>query len=153
MKNPKDELIWQGRTHLGDEPGVYGDASYSGLCMELPVTLLPFEPASSKEHINFELEAEDVNVFPGYPGHVMTIFGYEPDPPAGPFKWKQVTLLTSTLSSNNAQIKLPSLKNHKYVSIQIRVDTSVAAGLYNDFVFIRLSLRSKTHYAVVGFEA
>jgi hypothetical protein len=73
--------------------------------------------------------------------------------PAGPFKWKQVTLLTSTLSSNNAQIKLPSLKKHKYVSIQIRVDTSVAAGLYNDFVFIRLSLRSKTHYAVVGFEA
>jgi hypothetical protein len=152
MKNPQDELIWQGRLHLGDEPGVYGDASYSGLCMELPITLRPFDPTSSKEDINFTLDAEDVNVFAGYPGHIITIFGYEPDPVAGPYKWKQVILLTSTLTSNSVQVKLPSLSGHKFVSLQIRVDTTVAAGLYNDFVFIRLSLGSKTHYAVVGFE-
>lgn len=152
MKNPKDELIWQGRIHLGDEPGVYGDASYSGLCAELPITVRPFDPTSSKEDINFELKAEGVSVFAGYPGHLITVFGYEPDPPAGPFKWKQVTLLTSTMTSNRVQVTLPSLKNHKFVSIQIRVDTTVKAGLYDDFVFIRLSLRSTTHYSVVGFE-
>jgi len=28
--NPKRELIWQGRLHLGDEPGIYGDAHYCG---------------------------------------------------------------------------------------------------------------------------
>src|SRR5258707_1271926 len=99
MKNPKDELIWQGRIHLGDEPGVYGDASYSGLCTELPITILPFEPSTSQEDINFELKAENVLVFSGYPGHVITVFGYEPDPASGPYKWKQVTLLTAALTS------------------------------------------------------
>ena len=49
MKNPKDELIWQGRIHLGDEPGVYGDASYSGLCTERPIAVLPFDPTGSEE--------------------------------------------------------------------------------------------------------
>src|SRR5262249_20855977 len=72
MKNPSDVLIWQGRIHLGDEPGVYGDASYSGLCMELPMTFHPFDPTSPNEDLNLELEAEDVNVYTGYPGHLIT---------------------------------------------------------------------------------
>jgi hypothetical protein len=152
MKNPSDELIWQGRIHLGDEPGVYGDASYSGLCMELPVTFHAFDPTNPNEDIKLELEAEDVNVYSGYPGHLITIFGYEPDPTSGPYKWKQITLYSTTMTSNNTQVTLVSLKNHIFVSFQIRVDTTVKAGLYNDFVVVRLSLRSKTHYAVVGFQ-
>ncbi len=49
MKNPQDELIWQGRIHIRDEPGVYGDAAHSGLCTEYPVTAKPFNPRSGKE--------------------------------------------------------------------------------------------------------
>jgi len=67
MKNPQDELIWQGKIHIGDEPGVYGDAFYSGLCAEHPVTMRPF-PGGSGEDINLILEAEDVHVFSGYAG-------------------------------------------------------------------------------------
>lgn len=68
MKNQNDELIWQGRIHLGDEPGVYGDATYSGLCVDLPMTFHPFDPANPHEDINLDLEAEDVNVYSGYSG-------------------------------------------------------------------------------------
>jgi hypothetical protein len=39
MSNQKSELIWAGRIHLGDEPGVYGDAAYTGLATEFPLTL------------------------------------------------------------------------------------------------------------------
>jgi len=153
MKHQTDELIWRGRIHLGDEPGVYGDASYSGLCMELPVTMFPFDPTSSVEDIKFELKAEDVHVFNGYVGHVITVSGYEPDPtPANPYKWKQVTLLTTVMSSDKTDITVPSLNSHKFISIQIRVDTTVKARLYNDFVVVRLALRSTSHYAVLGFE-
>jgi hypothetical protein len=148
MKNPSDELIWQGRIHLGDEPGVYGDASYSGLAAEFPITVWPF-PGGMGEDLTFILEAEDVHVFSGYPGHAVSIFGYQPDPSG---IWKQVTLVSSTLSTNTLEMKSVSLKGHKFISVQVRVDTSVAPGLYNDFVWIRLSLRSKTHYAVLGFE-
>jgi hypothetical protein len=28
--NQSQELIWQGHTHIGDEPGTYGNAHYSG---------------------------------------------------------------------------------------------------------------------------
>jgi hypothetical protein len=152
MKNPQDELIWQGRIHIGDEPGVYGDASYCGLCAELPFTIRPFDEASDQEDISLLLEAEDVNVFAGYPGHSMSVIGYEPDPLSGPYKWKQVTLLMAVLTGNTLQINLPGLQSHKYISIQLRVDTTVTAGLYNDFVWIRLSLKSTTHYAMLGFE-
>lgn len=152
MKNPQDELIWQGRIHVGDEPGVYGDAAYSGLCAEFPITIRPFNPSVTNEDITFVLEADNVHVFPGYAGHQVLITGYELDPVAGPYKWKQVPLLAIALISDHTEIKLPSLGGHKFVSLQVRVGTTVAAGLYNDFVWEQLSLRSTTHYAVIGFE-
>lgn len=120
--------------------------------MELPVTLFAFDPAGDKEHIAFTIEAEDVQVFAGYPGHSVTVFAYEPDPAGGPYVWKQVTLTSASLKSNSLKVAIASLKGHKYISFQIRVDTTVKAGLYNDFVVTRLSLDSDTHYAVLGFE-
>jgi hypothetical protein len=152
MKNPQDELVWQGRIHIGDEPGVYGDAAYSGLCAEFPMTVRPFDPTSTNEDITIVLEADNVHVFAGYAGHQVVVIGYEPDATAGPYKWKQVPLLTTVMTANHTEIKLPSLGGHKFVSTQLRVDTTVAAGLYNDFVWEQVLLRSTTHYAVVGFE-
>jgi hypothetical protein len=148
VKNPNDELIWQGRIHIGDEPGVYGDASYTGLCAEFPVTVRPF-PGSTGEDITLILEAEDVHVFAGYAGHTVTVIGYEVNPSGG---WKQITLLVASLSSDLLEIKSVSLKGHNFISVQLRVDTTVPAGLYNDFVWVRLSLRSPTHYGVLGFD-
>jgi hypothetical protein len=152
MKNPQDELIWRGRIHIGDEPGVYGDAAYAGLCVEHPITVYPFDATSPKQDITVEIEAQDVQVFNGYPGHAVTVLGYELDPAAGPFKWKQVVLQSDRLATNTLSLKLAGLKSHKYLSIQVRADTTVAPGLYNDFVLVRLALQSTTHYAVLGFQ-
>lgn len=151
MKNPNDELIWAGSIHMGDEPGVYGDAAYSGLCAEFPISVRPFDPQSTTEHLTFHIHAENVRVYQGYSGHQLTVSGYEPDPVAGQHKWRQVTLLKTTLNSDDTDIPLKSLEGHEFISFQVRVDTTVAAGLYNDFVLRRLSLHSDTHYAVVGF--
>jgi hypothetical protein len=111
VKNSSDELVWQGRIHIGDEPGVYGDAAFSGLCAEFPVTIRAFDPTSTDEDLTFVLEAENVHVFTGYAGHSSAIFGYEPDPAGGPYKWKQVTLLSSAMTLDHSEVKLPTLGN------------------------------------------
>jgi hypothetical protein len=46
MMNSNSTFIWQGRIHLGDEPGIYGNANYSGLSMEFPFTIKNFDPAN-----------------------------------------------------------------------------------------------------------
>jgi hypothetical protein len=67
------EMIWRGRLHLGDEPGVYGDAAYAGLGTELPVTLTPSDPNASAEDVALEIQAADVSVFAPYPGHSVSL--------------------------------------------------------------------------------
>ena len=44
MLSSSPELIWKGRIHLGDEPGIFGDAEYAGISLELPVTLEKTDP-------------------------------------------------------------------------------------------------------------
>jgi hypothetical protein len=153
MKNPKDELVWQGRTHLGDEPGVYGDAAYAGLATEFPMTVTPFDSSSPNEDITVVLEAEDVTVFSGYTGHVVTVTGYLADTSSGTYKWKEVPLTAGALNKDDLKLKVPSLQGCRYISVRVRVDTTVMAGLYDDFVVVRLSLSSTTHYADFGFRA
>lgn len=67
MKNPQSEMIWKGRLQLGDEPGVYGDASYSGLGCQLPATLTKFAAAGSADDITFQVGTTDVQIFDPYP--------------------------------------------------------------------------------------
>ena len=52
------ELVWQGRLHLGDGPGVYGDASYVGLGVELPLTLRRFPDADGPPAVSMLVETE-----------------------------------------------------------------------------------------------
>jgi hypothetical protein len=150
MKNPKDELIWKGQLHIGDEPGVYGVAHYVGLCTEFPLTIRPFDPTNPKTDVTFLLESEDVSTYTGYPGHAVSLIAYEP---TGPNKWKQVLLGSWLLTQSQSplQMSVPDLKGHQYFSLQVRVDTTVQPGLYNDFLLTRLALQSTTHYASFGF--
>lgn len=148
MKNVKDELIWKGRLHVGDEPGVYGDAPYVGLCTEYPLIIKPFDSTNKKTDVTLLLEAEDVAIYAGYSGHPVSLNAYEPGS-AG--KWKQVSLGTWLLTAKELQMKLADLTGHIYLSLQVRVDTTVPPGLYNDFVLTRLALQSTTHYASFGF--
>jgi hypothetical protein len=41
----------------------------------------------------------------------------------------------------------------RYFSVRVEVDTEVPPGLYDDFVFVSLSLKSTTHFADFGFRA
>ena len=79
MLSPQPELIWQGRIHLGDEPGVFGDACYSGLTAELPITLQKIDP-SGPDTTTLIVQTHNVETFSGYPGHLITATLYEPDP-------------------------------------------------------------------------
>jgi hypothetical protein len=65
---PQQELVWQGRLHLGDEPGVYGDAAYCGLAAELPLTVERLNPSdTSQAKFRLLLETEGLETFTGFP--------------------------------------------------------------------------------------
>jgi hypothetical protein len=158
MLSVQPELVWEGRIHLGDEPGVYGDAAYSGLALEFPLTLRKTDPAGP-DTTTLVLRTQDVQTFAGYPGHLITVTAYQPDP-SDPTHATEIVLATERLSSadknrkevavNLADIALPA-----FVSVRVHVDTGVPPGLYDDFVVIRLLNKSAnfTFVASFGFSA
>jgi hypothetical protein len=158
MLSVQPELVWEGRIHLGDEPGVYGDAAYSGLALEFPLTLRKTDPAGP-DTTTLVLRTQDVQTFAGYPGHLITVTAYQPDP-SDPTHATETVLTTERLSSadNNRKevaVNLAGIALPAFVSVRIRVDTGVPPGLYDDFVVIRLLNRSAnfTFVASFGFSA
>jgi hypothetical protein len=158
MLSPKPELIWQGRVHLGDEPGVFGDAFYSGLATELPVTLRKTDP-SGPHTTTLILQTQNVETFSGYPGHLITITLYEKDP-SQQLHFIETPLKTERLTSadNNRQeitIDLADKTSPMFVSVRVRIDTEVPPGLYDDFVITKLLNKSQnfTFVASLGFHA
>jgi hypothetical protein len=156
---PSSELIWRGRMHLGDEPGVYGDASYAGLSMEWPLTLRKFQPEDEAPgRITFRIEAEDVRVFAPHRGHRVVFSIYFPDPaPDDLHRWTRM-LLEPTQDFRIAgavtefDVHLPPERSVAYLSLRIEVDTTVHPGLCDEFVVARISMRSPTHYGSLGFQ-
>jgi hypothetical protein len=151
------ELIWQGRLHVGDQPGTFGDATYVGLATELPVTITA-SPTSGPDTATFIFQSEHVKVIGGYPGHLVTVFYYEET--AQQYHWKEVKLAEHLMKQDDlefeidfSKIKPTSPKKPIWLSFRVEVDTEVAPGLYNDFVLKRFSLRSKDHKftAELGF--
>ena len=144
------ELIWNGRLHLGDEPGVYGDASYVGLVVEWPLTLTPFD-ANEPADVSLQLDATEVHVYAPYPGHLLSVFAYEPIAGTTPPQWSKRLLVQARLSTNELVVPVPQQASLKYVGARLEVDTTVAPGLYDDFVVLSISLISTTHSADFGF--
>ena len=156
MLSPEPELVWQGRIQLGDEPGTFTDAAYSGLSVEFPLTIRNSGATSSSDNITFFLKTEHVTVFSGYPGHLVKVFYYQES--ATPFHWSQTLYKEYRLSTNDLQIdvdlasiKPADPKKNIYLSISIEVDTSVTPGLYNDFVLLSLKASSDDFKYVVNF--
>jgi hypothetical protein len=145
MLSPKPELIWQGRIHLGDEPGVFGDAFYSGLTTELPLTLQKTDP-SGADTTTLVVQTQNVETFSGYPGHLITVVLHEEDPNQQ-FHFIETTLATERLTGadDNRQevtVNLANKVSPMFVSVQVRIDTEVPPGLYDDFVVTRLLNKS-----------
>ena len=158
--NPQQELIWQGRIHLGDEPGIYGDAHYSGICAEFPITIYRLEPSQTNNTpFNLVLETEDLNTYNGYPGHAITIIIYEPDPNQQFHSVERVLAQGLFISADNnrkeIEVKPGTATGPFSITIKLRSDTSTNPGLYDDFIWIRLSLISPnyTYYASFGFKS
>lgn len=154
MLGQEPEFIWQGRIHIGDEPGVFGDAFYAGLCAELPITLERISTAGP-DVTTLILETQGVRTFTGYPGHVVTVTLYEPDV-AEPLHWnervlEEVPLTTADNDRKEIDLDLDSLSPPHYLSIRIRIDTDVQPGLYDDFVVTRLANRSEDFKFVASF--
>lgn len=158
MLSAQPELIWRGRIHLGDEPGVYGDACYSGLSAQLPITLVKTNPAGT-DTATLVIRTADVQTFGGYPGHLVNVIIYQEDP-GNPFHWNQTVIATERIASGDNNRKEVSIDLAAYVSpyflsVRLRVDTEVPPGLYDDFVFTRLENTSPgfTFVASLGFRA
>lgn len=156
MISLEPELVWQGRIQLGDEPGTFGDASYSGLSLEFPLTVRNTGAPAAGDSISFFLKAENVKVFSGYPGHLIKVFYYQES--STPYHWKQVLYKELRLTSNDLTIdvdltgfKPSSPKKNIFVSISVEVDTDVTPGLYNDFVLLSLKATSDNYKYVANF--
>lgn len=155
--SPTYELVWRGRTHLGDEPGVYGDAQYAGLCAEWPLTLRKYDPKSTSDgSARVLLVAEDAGVLPPYPGHRVRVLRYVLDKQidnAQSWRVLPADIEDRRLISDRLEfdIVLPGDFAVLYLSVRIEVDTSMHPGLYDDFVMTRLAVCSTTHFASLGF--
>ena len=146
------DLLWQGRVHLGDETGVYDDARYGGLCLELPVQLFPFNSEIKEGDITFLLTTEGVQEFAGYPGHKLEIFGSSEDD-ANPGHWRRKALVAQRIKSpgeGTTEVRIHGMIP-EYVSVSIGIDTELPPGMYDEIIVRRLSMVSKTHYGLVGF--
>lgn len=158
--NSQQELVWQGRLHLGDEPGIYGDAAYSGFATEMPLTVQRLD-ASQTDPTRFKLilETEDLQTFMGFPGHAITVVIYEPDPNQQlHFVERILAQERFTGSDNNRKevaLNVGNVQGPFRLSVRLRCDTSVAPGLYDDFVWLRLSLVADNFefYASLGFQS
>ena len=158
--NPNQELVWQGRLHLGDEPGIYGDAAYSGLAAELPITVQRLDPDDTTEQrFKLVLETESLETFAGFPGHAITVVIYEPDP-TNPMRFVERILARDVfLGADNDRkevtVDVGKERGPFLLSVRLRCDTSVMPGLYDDFVWRKLSLLASNHafFASFGFDA
>ncbi len=144
----KREPIWEGRLHLGDNPGIYGDATFAGMSLELPVTLERFPEVGPDEpaDLHFELLANRVGVIPPQAGHRVTAVAYLSA--GGGWETRVVGEARMTEPAVTVTAQVPEAR---YVGIRVEIDRAAHPGLYDDLVVLSLSLRSLTHYAKFGF--
>ena len=153
--NIEQEMIWQGRLHLGDEPGIYGDAAYSGICAELPVTISRADPTT--ERFWLILDTANLKTFSGYPGHQIIVMIYEVDP-THPFHSTEREVANGRFTSDDLdhkemEIKVGKTNGSFRLSVRLRCDTNVNPGLYNDFIWQKLSIKAQNFafFASFGF--
>lgn len=128
-------IVWTGSLHLGDTPGVFMDAQYAGLIVQVPVTIT-FSPDGT-DPIVFVATTTEVEIFnnnkhPIYwdwtPGNVLpTPVGYIDDE----------DLITGQPEKHLLSIPHDAAAVGKHwITIQVNAETD--AGLRDDFVLRRL---------------
>jgi len=154
--NQRDlELVWQGRLHLGDGPGVYGDASYVGLGVEFPLTLRRFPDANGPSAVRLLVETEGLQPRGGLPGPTISIVQYVPGDVPEP--WQAHVLGEARLAVQVTTVAVDvghAMSNNEPLAlgVRLRINTEAPPGLYADFVLVALRIDSTTHYASLGFQ-
>ena len=150
MQSPKPELIWEGLVQLGDEPGTFGNAAYSGLAIEFPVTLSG--ATSSAASTRLVLTAAYVETFDSYPGHLITVTAYE-DRGAEVLTTQRLTSPKVDPAPSEVDVTIDiDLRGRAlplFVGVRVQTDATVRPGLYDDFLIKRLSNASE-NFAVVA---
>ena len=156
--NANSTFTWEGAIHIGDEPGIYGNAHYSGLSMEFALTIKNFNPSAPQgDVLKLEFLTKNVNIFTGYLGHLIVVRQYTPDPqPGNPFKWKETIIKNSDRILNAAtstvvDIPISGSADPVYISVAIEIDTDVKPGLYDDFLFTGLQYTTSMQNIYVNF--
>lgn len=128
--------IWTGALNLGDTPGVFTDASFVGLVVQIPLTIT-FLPEGFKDPVWFLLETTEVETF-GEAQHPIL------------WDWKPGTPLTTPVGAiNNKDLTAGETERHFVQlsaeqatpgphSLTILVNPEVGAGLKDDFILRRL---------------
>jgi len=133
---------------------VYGDAGYSGITLEFPVTLRKTDPAGA-DTTTLAVRTQDVQTFAGYPGHLVTVTAYEPsqDDPNHSIETVLTTARLTSDSHDRAElvVDLAGIPSPAFVTVRVRVDTEVPPGLYDDFVVTRLTNESANFVFVASF--
>ncbi len=151
MRHEDAELVWQGRLHLGDGPGVYGDAPYVGLALELPLMLQRFPDAEGPPDVHLLVETEGLQRQGGLAAPAISVVRYgaggEPLVLGEGRLDEPVTSIAIEVGPEGpADAPLP-------LAVRLRVNTDAPPGLYADFVLTALRIDSATHYATLGFRA
>ncbi|MCG8332315.1 MAG: hypothetical protein MI974_31805 [Chitinophagales bacterium] len=148
------ELLWQGNVHMGDQPGTFGNANYSGICFELPFMLE--SSIGTKQEVSISIITDLVKVYTGYTGHKVTISRYELNTGSpNPYDWKRVIIKETYIDDDNIKkIDFEVQGVTVFLSCKIEVDTTTAPGLYDEFLIKEFRFKSDDYLysASLGFK-
>lgn len=154
MNHDNPELVWQGRLHLGDGPGVYGDAPYVGLSVELPLTLRRFPDAEGSATGTLLIETEGLHPRFGSTGPTITVARHSRGGDGGTYEDHVLLKESLTEATTTLQIEFDGdngRDDHLPISVLLRTNTDTQPGLYTDFVLVSVRFECATHYASLGF--
>ena len=128
-------IIWTGALNLGDTPGVFMDAQYAGLIVQIPVTIT-FAPVDPNPAV-FILTTTEVEIYnqKKHPIYWDWTPGSPFSTPVGYIDDTDGTTGTSEKHQISVPYNLASVGKH---SITVQVNPATDAGMRDDFVLRRL---------------
>lgn len=138
MADPKKVatiLVLEGRYHFGNNPGVFQDATYVGLQLNLPITVTWYD--ENLDEVAFLFKTQDVESWRGSGGHQVLLNGTDvgrlSDPSDGQAGNEQFRIAIPTV------LFKAILKGSKFARLGILVEVGDSPpGLADDFVLRRI---------------